>query len=309
VHFGSNQENQIFTGREFSLNKNSSTQMIILPIVLRWFLTGLVSILSCVILSSCQSKKPQVQLWQAPQYTHIENPEELSESKLIGKVEDVAILPFLDNTKEQEHTLNFLDLKIFAEQFSSHLVGSDTFKNVTFPAPALEALAGTTLSLSRQDDLKEIGNLLEVDAIIFGVIQSYNMYHPPKMSISMKFYLTRAERFASASEISALAHSGVPLNHYNPTFFKQLWNKSAYFDSASDSFNKKLGLYLKTHESDNFGFGTERFVRTKRDFIEVIAFDLAASLNFKTIEEEKSYVVPTLKGKRKLTSPRPYFND
>jgi hypothetical protein len=157
--------------------------------------------------------------------------------------------------------------------------------------------------------LKEIGNLLNVDAIVFGVIQSYNMYHPARMSISMKFYLTRAERFATANEISSLAHSGLPLNHYNPTFFKQLWNTSAYYDSGSNFFKERLGLYLKSHNSKNFGYGDERFVRTKRDFIEVIAYDLAASLNMKSIEEEKSYVVPAQKGKRRLHAPRPYFND
>lgn len=302
-------DDSVYMNQDFAFQSNVTTKVFTLHKSIFKFLLPL-ALVSLIFLNiSCQKRKPQVQLWQPPEYTKTENVAELSESKLMSRVTDIAVLPFLDNTKEQEHTLNYLDLKTFAEQFSSHLVGSKTFTNITYPAPALEALKGTALSLARQDDLKEIGNLLNVDAIVFGVIQSYNMYHPARMSISMKFYLTRAERFATANEISSLAHSGMPLNHYNPTFFKQLWNTSAYYDSGSDFFKERLDLYLKSHNSSNFGFGKERFVRTKRDFIEVIAFDLAASLNMKSIEEEKTYVVPALKGKRKLRSPRPYFND
>lgn len=263
---------------------------------------------TCLLLTSCQNK-PKVHPWEEPQGQKIENPATLTENQLLSKVTDVAILPFLDNTREQEHTLNFVDLKGFAEKFSSHLVGSETFKNITYPAAALESLSGTALSLNRNDDLKEIGNLLDVDAIIFGVIHSYEMYHPPRMSISMKFYLTRSERFASATEISALAHSGVPLNHYNPTFFKQLWNKSAFYDSRSKIFKDKLAVYLKSHDSSSYGFGEQRFLRTKRDFMDFLSFDLAASINYKANEDDNTYVVPAKKGKRIKKTPRPYFND
>lgn len=261
-----------------------------------------------ILLSACQQKQVAYQPWVPPENSqHMEEPVQ-SDKELMANVRSIAILPFNDSSRSPKHTLNFDDLLLFGEKFASHLIGSQTFDQVMYPAVALQELEGTALNVMRKDDLKEIGNILDADAVVFGVIHQYNMYYPPRLSLSMKFYLTRADRFASSHEISAIAHSGVPLNSYNPTFFKQLWDNSAFYDGSSSQLKSTLKHYLKTHESDKYGFQDDRFLRTKRDFIDLITYDLANSLHQKKYEKDNEYIVRPLKGKKKSHAPSGYFH-
>ena len=223
-------------------------------------------------------------------------------------IRSVAILPFVDRTDELNHTLQQTDLRTIAERFANHLVGSETFSTILYPQQALDILADTSYSMTRKDDLKEIGNLLDVDALIFGVIKQYSMYYPPRMSISMRFYLTRMDRFAASNEIAELAHSGVPLHSYNPTFFRQLWDTSAYYDGSNSIFRQKLDHYLSTHQSASYGFQDERFLRTKSDFFDLLAYDLSGSLNNDKRAEENMRPAPLSKGKGKPPRPSGYFH-
>lgn len=258
-----------------------------------------------LLLCSCQQRKPQYQAWQPPESPSPADAQEAPEAELLHHVEKVAILPFMDASRGERNNLNFDDLQLVGEQFASHLTGAGTFKGVMYPAEALGVLAGTDLSINRSDDLKEIGNLLDVDAVIFGVIHQYRMYYPPKLSLSMKFYLTRAQRFASSDEISAMAHSGVPINAYNPTFFRQLWDTSAYYDGGSAHVKRTLQHFGKTHTSRPYGFDEQRFLRTKRDFLELISFDLARSLQSSKDEFQQASTVPV----KKKTKGRPEVSE
>lgn len=269
----------------------------------------LCSILILLVFCSCQ-KGRRFFVKQEPSWkkNKIEMPKAPSESEMMAKISNVAVLPFIDATDEKNHTINRQDLINFAKFFSNHLVGSKTFKSTLYPQQALEQLRDSEYSVSDKGDLKEIGNLLNVDALIFGKINDYNMYSPPHLSISMKFYLTRLERFASYTEVSALAHSGVPLHNYNPTFFKQLWDTSAYYDSSNDIFHEILTHYLKTHRSSYYGSSNDRYLRTKSDFFDVIAYDLANSLNQSKRREENTKPAPFQKGKQRPPLPSGYFH-
>ncbi|MBF0244258.1 MAG: hypothetical protein HQL31_03160 [Planctomycetes bacterium] len=200
-----------------------------------------------------------------------------SESQLIASVRTLAVLPFFDETGGRDNTLQPLDLVDMGEYFSSHLVGAEVFERIIYPRQASAILAKTTYDIQSLDDLKDIGNELGVDALVYGVIKEYRGYYPPKLSVSMKFFLTKAGRFASSSEISSLAHSGVPLGYYNPSFFRQLWDHSAFYDGSNELVLKRLKLFLRTHNAP-YGFGEDRFLRTKSDFLNFISFDLASSL-------------------------------
>ena len=274
----------------------------------KWGCTVLACCSLILLLGACQKRQPTYQRWTPPTTPEIESAETMPENELMAKVQSVAILPFHNNSRTENNTLNFSDLLLFGEKFASHLVGSNSFQNIIYPSIALQQLEETELNVMRSDDLKEIGNILNVDAIIFGVIHQYNMYYPPRLSISMKFYLTRAERFATSNEISALAHTGVPLNSYNPTFFRQLWDTSGFYDGSSEHLRKTLTHYLKTHQSSRYGFEDERFLRTKRDFIDLITYDLSNSLNQSKLAKESEYVAAPLKGKKTSNAPSGYFH-
>ena len=269
---------------------------------------GLALVCSATLVS-CQNNYEQSPASLAPQTTQVQDIEQVEESVLMEKVERIAILPFVDRSRSIEHNLNFSDLTLFGEQFASHLTGSQTFKGVMYPQEVLQKLEGSHLSLLNQDDLKEIGNLLDVDGLVFGIINLYSMYHPPKLSLSMKFYLTRAERFATISEISIMAHVGLPVNQYNPTFFRQLWDKSAFYDGKSTHVQEMIEHMQKTNSTDSFGFDGERFLRTKRDFIDLVAYDLADSLDCSKNEEANKFVAPpSLKGKKTSYVPSGYYH-
>jgi hypothetical protein len=261
-------------------------------------------------LSSCQRNTVEYQPWRPPVGSeNLQSVEDAPESELMAKIERIAILPFVDYSRSIEHNLSFSDLLLFGEQFASHLTGSETFKAVMYPQEALQKLEGTELSMLRPDDLKEIGNFLDVDAILYGVVHQYSMYYPPKLSISMKFYLTRAERFATINEISVMAHVGMPINQYNPTFFRQLWDKSAFYDGRSNHVQELIEHMLKTHTTGGSGFDSQRFLRTKRDFIDLISYDLASSLDSGKHAEENAFVAPpSLKGKRTHSMPSGYYH-
>jgi hypothetical protein len=262
-----------------------------------------------VLLCGCQSNEPQRSPWEPPET--VAQPDDLMnvpEGEVLAKIDSVAVMPFVDHTMAGRHTLNSTDMLRFGESFSSHLTGSETFKQVMFPSTALSHLEGTELNLLRSDDLKEVGNLLDVDAIVFGIIHQYNMYYPPRMSISMKFYLTRAERFATSTEISALAHAGMPLNHYNPTFFRQLWDKSSFYNGESHRVRDIITHFSKTHKDSIYGFESDRFLRTKRDFINLISYDLAHSLDSSVNKKDQS-VIPVARGKKKASLPSGYYHN
>lgn len=261
-----------------------------------------------LLLGACQERRVAYQPWTPPTTDITESAETMPEGEVMAKVQTVAILPFQNNARTENNTLNFSDLQLFGEKFASHLIGSSSFRSITYPSIALQQLEGTELNITRKDDLKEIGNILDVDAVIFGVIHQYNMYYPPRLSISMKFYLTRADRFATSHEVSALAHTGVPINSYNPTFFRQLWDTSAFYDGSSEHLRNTLTHYLKTHQSQAYGFQEERFLRTKRDFIDLITYDLSNSLNQAKLAKESEYVAAPLKGKKRSYAPSGYFH-
>ncbi len=230
----------------------------------------------------------------------------MDEKDLLPKIQAVAVLPFADSTFGKDNTLGNDDLVHFAEEFANHLVGGQTFKKVLYPQECLEALAHTQYSLQREEDLKEMAELLKVDAIIFGVIKQYRMYYPPELSISMRFYLTRLDRFATSMEISELAHSGVPLHGYDPTFFRQLWDKSGYYDGSSADLRQRLDEYLKAHPSTHKGWTDERALRTKADFLSFVAFDLAGSLHGARNEMRRQSPSPNERG-RSEPRKRDYF--
>jgi hypothetical protein len=267
----------------------------------------LIGLLLCSVafLSSCSFRKyPEPYRVPAPANAKKEVNTIKSDGELLAGIKSVAVLPFVDASSGVGHTINNGDMLMFGERFASHLVASKTFTNVMYPNQALQKLVETPFNVNRVDDLKEIGNLLNVDAILFGKINQYRMYYPPQLSLSMKFYLTRMKRFANSFEISALAHSGTPLHEYNPTFFKQLWDTSAYYDGSNSSVSKKLGHYLKTHKTDFYGNTSDRVLRTKEDFFNFIAYDLTNSLNYNKNSEE--YMRPNGKGKkRRNESKRP----
>ncbi|MBF0196104.1 MAG: hypothetical protein HQL32_00220 [Planctomycetes bacterium] len=272
------------------------------------FIAG--ALLLSLTLSSCRDKRQHPYdgtVWQPKKVEQVDV-SQLPEHEVMSQIKDIAILPFIDRTNELDHNVDIIDLNNTAEAFANHLVGSETFNSVLYPRQALDQLEGTSYNITRQDDLKEIGNLLDVDALVFGVIKQYNMYYPPKLSLSMRFYLTRLDRFATATEISSLAHSGVPLNNYNPTFFRQLWNKSAFYDGSSSIFSQKLNHYLKTHDSQDYGWGKERFLRTKQGFLDVIAYDLASSLDSASKEESKIKPSSFKKGKKGRPMPSGYYH-
>jgi TolB-like protein len=254
----------------------------------RWIATGALAL----ALPACQSG-PSYQPWQAPETAEVVNPAELPEHVLLEKVESLAVLPFHDQSRGARNNLNLDDLTLVGEQFASHLTTSEEFDSILYPAQAMEKLLGTDLNILDPSHLQEIGNELEVDAVVFGVIRQYRMYYPPRLSLSMKFYLTKAQRFATYNEISAMAHAGMPIGIYDPTFFRQLWNESAYYDGASVRVKKLVKSYVKVHRASQYGFGTERFLRTKRDFLELIAFDLSASLGAKKTEEGDRSIIPS----------------
>ena len=261
-----------------------------------------------LLLGACQKQRVAYQPWTPPTTPKMESAETMPETELMAMVQTVAILPFQNNARTNNNTLNYSDLLLFGEKFASHLVGSNSFNNITYPSMALQQLEETELNIMRKDDLKEIGNILDVDAIIFGVVHHYNMYYPPRLSISMKFYLTRAERFATSHEVSSLAHTGVPMNSYNPTFFRQLWDNSGYYDGSSDHLKSTLTHYLKTHQSSRYGFEEERFLRTKRDFIDLITYDLSNSLNQAKLAKENEFIAQPMKGKKTSYSNSGYFH-
>jgi hypothetical protein len=270
---------------------------------------ALTCLLGALTLFGCQHHKEQHNPWVAPKATQTINPASTApEKELLQKVESIAILPFVDHTSPGKHTLSHDDMLLFGEQFASHLTGSSTFKEVMFPLSALNQLQQTELNHLKSDDLKEIGNLLDVDAIVFGVIHHYHMYYPPRMSLSMKFYLTRAQRFASSVDISALAHTGVPLHHYNPTFFRQLWDKSSYYDGASHRVRDMIAHFGKTHHDEIYGFEAQRLLRTKKDFLNLIAYDLANSLDQSSIKEDMSTIPAQKKGKKKASLASGYYH-
>lgn len=236
----------------------------------------------CLLLCSCDGPFRQKHRWEPESYRPQQRQNRdlalIPEKELLPKVESVAVLPFVDQTFGKDNTLDEEDLIHVANEFANHLTASQTFRKVLYPQPCLEALIGSTYSIKRQDDLKEIANLLDVDAIVFGVINQYKMYYPPELSMSMRFYLTRAERFATSSEVSAMSHSGVPLYDYNPTFFRQLWDQSAFYDGAGAELNEKMKKYLKVQRTAMYGFREDRVLRTKYDFLKFISYDLADSL-------------------------------
>lgn len=241
---------------------------------------------------------------EPPKGGGVEQPKVMSDSELLSTIKTVAILPFVDLSSGHANTLNHGDLKRFAEKFANHLVASNTFKGVLYPQQALMKLIDTPFSVQRKDDLKEIGNLLNVDAILYGVVNQYKMYYPPQLSLSMKFYVTRLDRFARSEEISSLAHSGVPLFHYNPTFFRQLWDTSAYYDGSNQGVQKKIKHYLKTHETEFYGFTSDRVLRTKDDFFNFIAYDLSNSLD--TAKKVEEYMSPKPGKSKKSFKNRPH---
>lgn len=256
----------------------------------RWIATGALAL----ALPACQSA-PTYQPWQPPEDVEIVNPSDLSETELLAKVESLAVLPFHDQSRGGRHNLTLDDLILVSEQFSSHLTESGEFESVMYPAQALEKLIGSDLNILDATHLQEIGNELGVDAVVFGVIRQYRMYYPPRLGLSMKFYLTKAQRFATYNEISAMAHAGMPLGAYDPTFFRQLWNESVYYDGSSKRVKKLVADYTKIHRASQYGFGPERFLRTKRDFLELIAFDISRSLVAKRMEEGERSIIPPAK--------------
>jgi hypothetical protein len=265
--------------------------------------------LSVVLLSSCSLRKlPQA--YRTPkggEYVEVKASIK-TDSELMAGIRSIAILPFVDSTSGIDNTLDNNDLLTVAERFANHLVGSKTFTSVMYPQQALERLIATPFNVNRKDDLKEIGNLLNVDAILFGRLNQYKMYYPPQLSISMKFYLTRMDRFASALEISGLARSGTPLNNYNPTFFKQLWDTSAFYDGSNKSVLEKLKFYGKTHGSEFYGYSADRVLRTKNDLFNFISYDLSNSLNSeKKVEDNMKLGKKGHKGKNKPRLPSGYY--
>ena len=270
---------------------------------------GLICLAGALALFGCQHQKEQHNPWDAPQSTQVMDPAATAtEKELLQKVESIAILPFIDHTSSGEHTLSHDDMILFGEQFASHLTGSSTFKEVMFPLSALNELQDTELNHLKSDDLKEIGNVLDVDAIVFGIVHQYQMYFPPRMSLSMKFYLTRAQRFASSVDISALAHTGVPLHHYNPTFFRQLWDRSSFYDGSSHRVRDMIAHYGKTHHDEFYGFEDQRLLRTKKDFLNLIAYDLANSLDQSSKAEDSSTIPSQKKGKKKANLASGYYH-
>jgi len=265
---------------------------------------------SVVLLSSCSLRKlPEV--YRVPKGGEYVNLKEQvrTDSELMAAIKSVAILPFVDSTSGIDNTLDNKDLLTVAERFANHLVASKTFASVMYPQQALEILIATPFSVNRTDDLKKIGNLLNVDAIIFGKLNQYKMYYPPQLSLSMRFYLTRMERLAGSVEISALARSGTPLNNYNPTFFKQLWDTSAFYDGSNKRVLEKLKHYSKTHDSEFYGYSSDRALRTKNDLFNFIAYDLANSLNCeKKIEEYMTPGKRSSKGKKRPNLPSGYYH-
>jgi len=253
----------------------------------RWIATGALAL----ALPACQSA-PSYQAWQPPQGAEVVNPSEIPETELLAKVESLAVLPFHDQSRAERHTLNLDDLTMVAEQFASHLTEAGEFKDIMYPAQAMEKLVSSDLNILDPAHLQEIGNELGVDAIVFGVINQYQMYYPPRLGLSMKFYLTKAQRFATYNEISVMAHAGMPMGAYDPTFFRQLWNESAYYDGSSKHVTKLVADYVKEHGVEKYGFGSERFLRTKRDFLELIAYDISASLRAKRAEVGPSSTIP-----------------
>lgn len=273
-------------------------------------------VLSLVILSSCVLKPPagfgKNPHWQ-PQYYEpgpedLEDPLDIPEGEVLARVESVAILTFRNQTFGKGNTLTELDLVHVADEFANHLVGSGTFKTVLYPQECLEKLMGTAFDPDRRDDLKEIANLLDVDALIFGEIKQYKMYYPPELSISMRFYLTRADRFAKSGEVSRMAHVGVPLHSYDPTFFRQLWDQSAFYDASSKIFEDKLKRYLRVHPAKHFGLQEDRFKRTKADLLNFISFDLADSLDSEKNKPQRTKPQPMKKGHKKSVWRGGYYD-
>lgn len=239
-------------------------------------------------------KKPVADVWTAPkEAARPPSIDSMPESKALKKVEAVAVLPFVSVARKANNTLNANDLIEMGESFANHLVGSQSFKTLLYPQQVLDATTETDLNMLKMEDLKELGNMLDVDALVYGIIKKYDMYYPPKLSVSMKFYLTRLGRFATANEISNLAHSGVPLLTYNPTFFKQLWDHSGFYDSSNSHFAKILKHYEKTHDSTWSGFYSDRYRHTKKDFLNFITYDLANSLNCSKSKREENYTPPS----------------
>lgn len=270
---------------------------------------GLTILTGALSLIGCQHQEEQRHPWEASVPTQQAPPSSMgSDKELLQKVESIAILPFIDHTSPGDHTLSHNDMILFGEQFASHLTGSSTFKEVMFPLGAINLLQGTELNHLKTDDLKEIGNVLDVDAIVFGIVHQYQMYFPPRMSLSMKFYLTRAQRFASSVDISALAHTGVPLHHYNPTFFRQLWDKSSFYDGSSHRVRDMIVHFGKTHQDDFYGFEAQRLLRTKKDFLNLIAYDLANSLDQSSQKEDVSTIPKQNKGKKKASLASGYYH-
>lgn len=267
-----------------------------------------------LILSSCQPRDKHPRTLWADQPGAVPTPSgELSNEEILAGVKNIAVVAFRNDTYGDDNTLSTTDLRDFAEHFANHLVGADTFDSVMYPKQAEAALAGTDLRLHNQDDLREVGNTLEVDAVIFGVIKEYTMYYPPRMSISMKFYVTKLQRFATSREVSFMAHAGVPLAEYDPTFFRQLWDKSAFYSAESSLTRKKLEMYHKYHDTEFYGFKDDRTLRTKNDFFNFIAFDLSRSLVSERTESQRTnkatnYRGGFKKGRAGRPAPKDYYN-
>ncbi len=234
-----------------------------------------------------------------PTDAELETVKEPTDKELLSQIKAVAVLPFLDQTSGRDHTLGTEDLEGAGEALANHLTGGEVFSTILYPSQVAILLAGEVFDIQDQGDLKEMANKLDVDAIVFGVIRHYRMYQPAELSLSMKFYLTRMDRFAISQEISRLAHVGIPLHSYNPTFFKQLWDTSAYYNASSSEVRRKLDTYKTRHDMSGFGFDDARVYQSKKDFLNFIAFDLACSLFDSKSEERRSAPAGMFRGQKK----------
>lgn len=99
------------------------------------------------------------------------------------QITEVAVVPFFDRTKSQN-----VDRSEFAQAYANELQKVPGFNVMSVQAVEdVMATAGIT-KLENADDIRRLGRLLGVEAVVIGYVNEFSSYTPPKCSLKVEWY-------------------------------------------------------------------------------------------------------------------------